>query len=61
MNHIIHERPRLSQCSHNFSYFCFLPLLISPTNQAGMACTTLTEQTHTKQAHPQKGVAVWVT
>lgn len=54
MKRIIYERLCLSQCSHNLQRVFFL--LLSPPTQAGTTCTILTDQTHTKQAHPQKGL-----
>ncbi|CAB1450842.1 unnamed protein product [Pleuronectes platessa] len=36
------------------TYKEFFSLLLSPPIQAGTTCTILSDQTHTKQAHPQK-------
>lgn len=54
MNRIIYERLRLSH-SVPITYKEFFHLA-SPPIQAGTTRTTLTDQTHTKQAHPQKGL-----
>ena len=53
MKRIIYERLCLSH-SVPITYKEFFSLLLSPPLQAGTTCTILSDQTHTKQAHPQK-------
>lgn len=58
MSCIIYERLRLSH-SVPITYkefFFFFFHLASPPIQPGTTRTTLTDQTHTKQAHPQNGL-----
>lgn len=57
MKHIIYERLYLSHrapITYKEFFSLSFSLLLFPSVKAGMMSTTLSDHSHTKQAHPQK-------